>query len=258
MEQYGNRKRKLLGAQMEDALMDYIRNTPVTVGEKLPNEFELGQMFGVGRSTVREAVKSLATKGVLEVRRGDGTYVKSHHSRAEDPLGVSGREDTFQTALELFDVRLMLEPELAARAADMATPEDLERLVALCNETERLYRSGADHIPEDIEFHTCIARCSKNRVVETLIPTLNTAVATFGDMTCRKLMQETIDTHRAITDAIVDGDAVGARCAMVMHLTYNRQMLLRLQKEAEEQGGQKMETSDESVLPEPSAEDAAT
>lgn len=257
MEQYGKRKRKPLGAQMEEALMDYILQTPVQIGEKLPNEFELGQMFSVGRSTVREAVKSLATKGVLEVRRGDGTYVKSHCSRADDPLGLSGREDKFETALELFEVRLMLEPELAARAADLATPEELEQLVALCNETERLYRSGADHIPKDIEFHTCIARCSKNRVVETLIPTLNTAVATFGSMTRRKLMQETIDTHRAITDAIVDGDAVGARCAMVMHLTYNRQMLMRLWKEAETEEVKKTETSDESSLPEPPAEDDA-
>ena len=83
-------ERKLLGAQVEDDLMAYILNTPVQIGEKLPNEFELGEMFQVGRSTVREAVKSLVTKGILEVRRGDGTYVKSHCSRAEDPLGLCG------------------------------------------------------------------------------------------------------------------------------------------------------------------------
>ena len=64
-------ERKLLGVQVEDALMDYILNTPVQIGEKLPNEFELGEMFQVGRSTVREAVKSLVTKGILEVRRGE-------------------------------------------------------------------------------------------------------------------------------------------------------------------------------------------
>lgn len=68
-------ERKLLGAQVEDELMTYILKKPVQIGEKLPNEFELGEMFQVGRSTIREAVKSLATKGILEVRRGDGTYV---------------------------------------------------------------------------------------------------------------------------------------------------------------------------------------
>ena len=246
MERYVKREKKLLGAQVEEELMDYILQTPVAVGEKLPNEFELGQMFGAGRSTVREAVKSLVTKGVLEVRRGDGTYVQSHRSRAEDPLGLSQREDKFQLALELFDVRLMLEPELAARAAAHASPKEKEQLVALCDETERLYRSGADHIPKDIEFHTCIARCSKNRVVETLLPTINSAVMTFANMTRRRLVQETIDTHRAITNAIVEGDSVGARCAMVMHLTYNRQMLMRLRKEDPDAERESPETSDDS------------
>ena len=57
--------------------MDYILQEPVNVGDKIPNEFELAEMFGVGRSTIRETVKSLVSKGVLEVRRGDGTYVIS-------------------------------------------------------------------------------------------------------------------------------------------------------------------------------------
>ena len=63
------------------------------------------------------------------------------------------------------------------------------------------------------------------------IPVINTAVLTFANLTHRTLMEETIQTHRAITDAILEGDAVGARCAMVMHLTYNRQAIVHLQKE---------------------------
>src|SRR5699024_10388899 len=119
-------ERKLLGAQVEDDLMAYILNTPVQIGEKLPNEFELGEMFQVGRSTVREAVNSLSTKGILEVRRGDGTYFKSHCSRAEDPLGLSQLDDKYKLALELFDVRIALEPEIAAAAANHATPRSEE------------------------------------------------------------------------------------------------------------------------------------
>ena len=223
-------ERKLLGAQIEDALMDYILKTPVPIGEKMPNEFELGEMFQVGRSTIREAVKGLATKGVLEVRRGDGTYVKSHRTLAEDPLGLSRLDDKYKLALELFDVRLALEPEIAAAAAEHAAAEDKARLKALCDEVERIYRAGGDHIPKDIAFHTCIARCSQNRVMEMLVPIINTAVMTFANLTGHALMEETIYTHRAVTDAILDGDSVGARCAMVMHLTYNRQAILKLWK----------------------------
>lgn len=228
-------ERKLLGAQTEDDLMSYILGTPVPIGEKLPNEFELGQMFQVGRSTIREAVKSLVTKGILEVRRGDGTYVKSHCSLAEDPLGLSRLDDKYKLALELMDVRLILEPEIAASAAAHATPENKAELQALCGEVERFCLSGEDHTPKDIAFHTCIARCSQNRVMEMLVPIINTAVTTFASLTHRTLRRETIQTHRAITDAILAGDAVGARCAMVMHLTYNRQTIVELWKKHQNQ-----------------------
>lgn len=228
-------ERKLLGAQTEDDLMSYILGTPVPIGEKLPNEFELGRMFQVGRSTIREAVKSLVTKGILEVRRGDGTYVKSHCSLAEDPLGLSRLDDKYKLALELMDVRLILEPEIAASAAAHATPENKAELQALCGEVERLCLSGEDHTPKDIAFHTCIARCSQNRVMEMLVPIINTAVTTFASLTHRTLRRETIQTHRAITDAILAGDAVGARCAMVMHLTYNRQTIVELWKKHQNQ-----------------------
>ena len=137
-------ERKLLGAQVEDELMTYILKKPVQIGEKLPNEFELGEMFRVGRSTIREAVKSLATKGILEVRRGDGTYVKSHCTLTEDPLGLSRLDDKYKLALELFDVRIALEPEIAAAAAGNAAPEDKQRLQALCDEVECAYLAGEE------------------------------------------------------------------------------------------------------------------
>ena len=87
----------------------------------------------------------------------------------------------------------------------------------------------------DTESYTCIAHCSRNRVMEMLVPIINTAVMTFANLTYHKLKDETIQTHRAIANAILDGDAVGARCAMVMHLTYNRQAILRLWKEHQQQ-----------------------
>ncbi len=225
---------RLLGNQIEDELMKYILNEPVEIGQKIPNEFKLAEMFGVGRSTVREAVKGLVSKGVLEVRRGSGTYVISSYSVENDPLGLSKQKDKFKLALDLFEVRLMLEPEIAANAAKNATEEDLEQLKQLCDETEKTYLSGKNHIPKDIDFHTCIAMCSKNKVVEILIPIINTAVMTFANLTHRTLMNETIETHRAITNAIMDRDSIGARCAMIAHLTYNRQALLKMMQKSKE------------------------
>ena len=233
MEQKNNRKRKPLGAQIADQLLNYIQTKPLEVGDKLPNEFELAEMFGVGRSTIREAVKGLVSKGILEVRRGSGTFVSNTCSTEEDPLGIGKRDDTYQLALELFDVRLMLEPEIAAKAAEYATDEDIRQLTELCDEVEQMYLDDMDHVPRDIAFHTCIASCSKNRVVEKLIPIIHTSITTFVNITNRKLRDETIATHRAITDAITAHDSTGARCAMVMHLTYNRQEILKQWKESQ-------------------------
>lgn len=234
MYQFEKMDKRLLGSQVEDALFAYILNEPVEVGQKIPNEFELAQQFGVGRSTVREAVKSLVSRGILEVRRGSGTYVVSTSSLEEDPLGLSKFQDKYKLALELFDVRLMLEPEIAMLACEYASDEEREQLKVLCDEVEQLYLTGKNHIKKDVEFHTCLAKCSRNRVVEILIPVINSAVTTFANLTHRILMEETIETHRAITNAVLAKDAVGAKCAMIMHLTYNRQTIIRLLAKQEE------------------------
>lgn len=235
MYQFEKLDKKLLGEQIEDELMNYILQEPIEIGQRLPNEFELAEKFGVGRSTIREAVKGLVSKGILEVKRGSGTYVMNTCSMEDDPLGLSRLQDKYKLALELFEVRLMIEPDIAALAAEFAAKEELKQLLQLCDETEQMYINGKNHIQKDIEFHTCIARCSKNRVVETLIPIINTAVLTFANLTHRTLMKETIETHRAVVNAILNRDPVGARCAMVMHLTYNRQALMKKLKEREHQ-----------------------
>ena len=120
-----NIKRKLLAEQVEEQIYRYILDTPLEIGAKLPNEFELGELFGVGRSTIREAVKLLASRGVLEVRRGSGTYVINKTPADLDPLGLQGLGDRMSLALDLADVRILLEPGIAEMAARNATEEDI-------------------------------------------------------------------------------------------------------------------------------------
>lgn len=222
---------KSLVVQVEEELLKYIQENPIPVGEKIPNEFELSGMFNAGRSTIREAVKSLASKGVLEVRQGAGTFVISPSTVEEDPLRLARHKDKLQLALELFDVRLMIEPEIAYLAAQNATDEDIAEITALCDEVEELYLAGKNHVHKDIDFHKKIAHCSRNRVVEELVPLIVSAVFTFAHVTHRLLINETITTHRAITEAISRHDATGAKCAMEMHLIYNRQMIIKLKHE---------------------------
>ena len=214
--------RRPLTRQIEEGLMNYIQNEELAVGMKIPNEFELAERFKVGRSTVREAIRSLAAQGILEVRRGSGTYVKSREPIQDDPLGLNQIEDEYAKAMDILEVRLMLEPEIAANAAKNATEEDKQKLKQLCDETEALYVLNEDHTHKDSEFHSQIAKCSKNQVVENLIPIITAGIQKFIVLTGRKLQNETIETHRAITNAILNGDPNGARYAMIMHLNYNR------------------------------------
>ena len=219
---------KLLVPQIEDQLMIYIQQEQIDIGSRLPSEHKLSEKFGVGRSTVREAIKSLVTRGVLEEKRGSGTLVKNPEPDKQDPIGLSKFEDKYRLAMDLFDVRILLEPEVAATACKNATKEQKNRIKELCDEIEELYMEGKNHIQKDMEFHETIAKCSGNKVVETLIPVILTAITTFANLTYRKLQKETIETHREITNAILRGDSMGAKCAMIMHLTYNRQTLIKL------------------------------
>lgn len=227
---YEKVNQQLLVPQIEDQLLMYIQEENIAIGSKLPSEYKLAELFGVGRSTIREAVKSLVTKGILEVKRGSGTFVTSTKRVADDPLGFAQFEDKYRLAMELFEVRILLEPEVAVSACRNATEDDKKHIKELCDEVERLYLEGKNHIQKDMEFHEAIAKCSGNRVVEVLIPVILTAITTFANLTNRKLQKETIETHRAITDAMLRGDGMGVKCAMIMHLTYNRQMLMEMSR----------------------------
>lgn len=106
------------GCQVEDQIYHDMLDTPIAPGAKLPNEFELGERFGVGRSTIREAVKLLSGKGIVKVRRGSGTYVVTTTRGLPNPLGLRSVRDKNALALDLVNVRLLLEPGIA----EMASP----------------------------------------------------------------------------------------------------------------------------------------
>lgn len=222
---------KPLTEQAADYILNYIIEEGLETGAKLPNEFELAERLGVGRGTVREAVKILVSRNVLEIRRGAGTYVSERQGLAEDPLGLALIKDKKHLALDLLHVRLMLEPEIARMAAEHATPQQKEELVLQCDKVEEMIRQGRNHMEEDVRFHEMIAACSKNQVVAKLVPVINSSIAVFVDVTNGRLRQETIETHREIVEAIVDGDPEGARGSMHMHLLYNRRAICQKEDE---------------------------
>ena len=225
--------KKTLGQQTEDQLMKYILDNQIAIGEKIPNEFELAGIFDVGRSTIREAVKGLVSRGILEVRRGDGTYVISTVYMENDVLGFGQIKDRYQLALDLFDVRLMIEPEIAALAALRATREQVEKIEEYAKEVEELFNQGKPYLEKDILFHAEIARATGNQVTTNLMPVIQSGISLFIDVTDYSIANKTIVTHREVLEAIKRHDPEGASEAMKRHLENNRVQIKSLMKKME-------------------------
>lgn len=214
-------KESPLAEQAAGQISQLIIDRQLVHGEKLPNEFELAQQLNVGRGTVREAVKLLVARNVLEIRRGRGTYVTQQTGVVRDPLGFAYMPNQPRLARELLDIRLTLEPWAAALAARQADEQDVAELRRLCKEIEELIRAGENHLERDEALHVRIAHCTQNRVLPKLLPVIAYSVQLFGALNDTCIYEETIETHRQIIDAIAAHDEEAARSAMRRHLTGN-------------------------------------
>lgn len=216
-----------LPQKVSEELIRLIQENGLRPGDRLPNEMVLAEKMSAGRSSVREAMKLLASRNIVEIRQGSGTYVSGKQGVSDDPLGLVFVKKDRKLALDLMDVRFWIEPPIAAMAAQNAEKEDKDAVERLCGETEEAIRRGEDHTQADIEFHRAIALSSKNLVVPRLIPIINRSIEVFIRLTDRALLEETVRSHREITRAILDGDPVGARDAMYFHLVCNRRFILK-------------------------------
>ena len=221
---------KPLSVTVEEQIIRIIKDNELRPGDRLDTEMELSRRLGVGRGTVREAIKGLVSRNILVVRQGSGTFVAPRPGVSDDPLGLTFAEQGRQLALDLIDVRLMLEPEMAAMAADRATDYELKRLEAQCAKVERFIRGERPYQQEDVEFHRCIALASHNQVVGTLVPVIHSSAILNIDLTRNELKENTIRSHWELAGAIRARDPQRARYAMILHLAENRRYLLE-QKE---------------------------
>lgn len=220
---------KPLGEIASEKIIKLIVDDNLKIGDKLPNEYELADKLGVGRSTIREAIKALVSRNILEIKRGSGTFIKC--GVADDPLGLIFVKDKLKLAVDLLEIRFMIEPKIASLASQNATKEDIEELSKLCDEVEELILKGVPHIQKDIEFHTAIARSSKNLVTTNLVPIINQSISVFIDVTNTQLKNETIETHRDILNAIKSKNANEAHDAMLLHLVHNRRNINKVVQE---------------------------
>jgi len=174
-----------------------------TVGERIPTEPELVGLLGVGRNTVREAVRALAHAGLLEVRQGDGTFV-----RATSELSGAVRRLCGSELREVLVVRRTLEVEGARLAALARTDTELDRLGALLDARDLALeeRRWARFVDADVEFHLLVVRCSHNRLLSELYHGLTEVIrASVVTMDLEMPVSRNI-RHTGLFEAIRDRD----------------------------------------------------
>lgn len=189
-------------------------------GDKIPAERDLCQQLGVGRASLREALKALEIMGMIEIRLGDGTYVCKRSDFFSRPLLwaiVSGSE---ADARELIEARIFIEVELAGLAAERASAEDVKRLSELLDRMIKAKRNPQEFVQADVDFHLEIARAASNNILMNALQLIRnllqrwilSAVAVKGvpDKACAQ--------HKRLLDAIRNGDDVAARKEMRKHL----------------------------------------
>jgi GntR family transcriptional regulator, transcriptional repressor for pyruvate dehydrogenase complex len=190
-------------------------------GDRLPPEKELGDKLGLSRSSLREAVKALELIRVLDVRRGDGTYVTSLEPRLLLEA-MSFVVDLHQDAsvLEIFEVRRILEPAAAALAVPRATPEDVAKLRDMVGTVDD-DGSVEDLVAHDLTFHRYISELSGNSYLSSLLETLSSSTLRariWRGLTEENAVAKTLTEHRRIVDAMDAGDVDLTRSLAVVHI----------------------------------------
>ena len=186
--------------------------------QRIPSEPELMAKLGVSRGTLREAVKALAHSGMLDVRRGDGTYVRA----TREMSGAARRMYQDHTGEHILEVRVGLDTQAARLAAKNATADDVSALRALLTEREESWRAGdyAAWARADWGFHERVAKASRN-------PLLHELYASFGDVFHGDLLKQQPrpgfvglphEGHGALVDAIEARDADAAVASVSRNL----------------------------------------
>jgi GntR family transcriptional repressor for pyruvate dehydrogenase complex len=207
-----NRRRKLSHEVSEEILV-MIENGEVSIGGQLPTENELVELFSVSRTSVREAIKSLAALGVVEIRSGVGTFVTGDRPGPLRTLPGHTREIHKSDLLDILEFRRIFEPETAALAAERATDKDLEEMHRCVVELDKGVAAGI-RPPEDLGFHLALARATRNSAVVDV----SSLIIRFYEQDVYMPDALDVEGHRAIYEAVKNRNPDVARTAMCDHL----------------------------------------
>jgi GntR family transcriptional repressor for pyruvate dehydrogenase complex len=212
-------EKTVLSKEIVQNLCESITSKQLKPGEKIPSEIELSQMMGVSRSSVREAIKILASRNIVEVVRGKGTYVCQEPGLSNDPLGVGFISDE-NLLYFLFETRRLVEPGVAYLAAKRATKTDLKKIKESHLLLTKAVEAKETYLEKDLEFHRAIAMATKNPIINRIVPIVNQSIIQgyYQTVNVPGSTAKMIEFHQKIYDAIKDGDCDRVYGEMQHHL----------------------------------------
>ncbi len=203
-------------------IKDMIISGELSAGDRLPPEKELSEKLGLSRSSLREAVKALEIIRVLDVRRGDGTYVTSLEPQLlTEAMSFIVDLHQDESILDIFEVRRILEPAAAAMAAGRITPEQIAALRATMEniDDETSVEQLVDH---DLIFHSLITAAAKNSYLASVLDALSSSTVRariWRGLTQEKAVDRTLSEHTAIIEALERGDAELVKSLLTVHIS---------------------------------------
>lgn len=215
-----NDAKKSLSQQTADKIYEMIvKNGNFQPGQQIPNELTLSEQMGVSRTTLRDAVRILTLQGVLEVHRGKGTFVSTNKAIVGNP-GLENLDRIRIKLIDLFELRLIFEPQVVALACRRGTDEEI---AAICQQGKIVSETIKQQKPwthADQEFHRLIILAAHNDFMSHLIPLINRAVdeAIIIGSSEKDLSQNTIQDHSLIMEFLNKRDETGAKNAMEIHI----------------------------------------
>lgn len=189
-------------------------------GDRLPSERELAETFRVSRSSVREAIKTLENEGMVVTRPGSGTFLTTVNVEAIIPSLASLLSRGKDALIDLFEMRCLVEPGIAALAAERATPADILHLKEICAEQAQQINRNAAAVDSDAAFHLTIGRATHNSALQRLVASIVEILKPIREKSLQTpgRGQKSLASHRAILVAIERHDPELARQAMQRHI----------------------------------------
>jgi GntR family transcriptional regulator, transcriptional repressor for pyruvate dehydrogenase complex len=215
-----------MAAPLIDQAIGQIRDLIVTgvldPGSRLPPEQQLATMLGCSRSTAREAVRALVMARVLDVRRGDGTYVTSlEPGLLLEGLGFATDLMQDENLLELWEIRMLLEPAATARAAEKISEDGLAELAVIMEQMRQSADDDSILVKHDARFHELVAQSAGNQTLASLLSSVSSRTMRariWHGVREAGASAATISQHAEILDAIKARDPQMAHAAAALHV----------------------------------------